>query len=78
MHGNVWEWVQDWYGRDYYEQSPPRDPEGPASGASRVVRGGGWGYDARGCRAAIRYGNAPGYRGHALGFRLARSVALGP
>ena len=78
MHGNVWEWIEDWYGRDYYEQSPTRDPEGLASGASRVVRGGSWGVASHGCRAARRYDDAPDFRDHALGFRLARSAALGP
>ena len=78
MHGNVWEWVQDRYGRDYYEQSPTRNPQGSVVGASRVVRGGGWLVGAWNCRAAIRYYHAPVYRGYDLGFRLARSVALGP
>ena len=42
MHGNVWEWCADWYGKDYYRQSPGNNPTGPASGASRVLRGGAW------------------------------------
>ncbi len=76
MHGNVWEWVQDWYG--VYAARIVSDPQGPVSGAARVVRGGGWYVDARDCRGAIRGINAPGVRVHYLGFRLARSVALGP
>ncbi len=75
MHGNVWEWVQYWYGE--YAARIVSDPQGSASGASRVVRGGGWGYVARFCRAAFRYDNAPDDRDGDLGFRLARSATLG-
>jgi formylglycine-generating enzyme required for sulfatase activity len=40
MLGSVWEWVNDWYGADYYQQSPPKDPPGPSRGSLRVLRGG--------------------------------------
>ena len=42
MAGNVWEWVGGWYDEDYYKNSPDADPQGPASGEVRVVRGGSW------------------------------------
>ena len=52
MHGNVWEWVQDWKGD--YPSGSVTDPAGPLSGSCRVYRGGGWDNDARGCRSANR------------------------
>jgi formylglycine-generating enzyme required for sulfatase activity len=75
MHGNVWEWVQDWYGE--YPSDSVADPKGPPTGARRVVRGGGWNDYAFGCRSAIRLSNSPGNCNFILGFRLARSVSLG-
>jgi formylglycine-generating enzyme required for sulfatase activity len=43
MLGNVWEWVNDWYGENYFQTSPFQDPAGPTSGTLRVLRGGSWG-----------------------------------
>ncbi len=73
MHGNVWEWVQDWYGE--YPSEPQKNPSGPESGSYRVNRGGAWGIDAGSCRSACRGGwGVPGLRDSGLGFRLARKV----
>jgi len=72
MHGNVWEWVQDRYGT--YTAEPVTDPQGPAAGSGRVVRGGSWDDVARNCRSACRGDSAPGDRFAFLGFRLLRTA----
>lgn len=72
MHGNVWEWVQDWYAT--YASGTAVDPTGPATGAHRVDRGGSWYDGARLCRSANRRAGAPGIRFDNLGLRLLRLV----
>ena len=70
MSGNVYEWCQDWYGKTYYENSSTTDPQGPTSGASRVLRGGSWYGIAQGCRVANRIIGYPGSRRNFIGLRL--------
>jgi formylglycine-generating enzyme required for sulfatase activity len=72
MSGNVWEWCHDWYGVNYYGLGPGTDPTGPASGLTRVYRGGGFVNPASWCRSAYRLDAEPSGLNGNLGFRLAK------
>lgn len=76
MVGNAWEWVADWYeasyGASYQGQPTAQNPQGPASGDRKVVRGGSWNSNVASARAASRAGSPPQERYFDVGFRCAR------
>ncbi|MGB5685345.1 MAG: formylglycine-generating enzyme family protein [Candidatus Electrothrix sp.] len=71
MHGNVWEWCQDHWQEDLFSEEPQVDPQGPANGEFRVVRGGSWFLGGRGVRSAVRGKFTPHFRNSRIGFRIA-------
>jgi formylglycine-generating enzyme required for sulfatase activity len=71
IYGNVWEWVQDWYG-DSYATGVMVDPTGVTSSSVRVMRGGGFVNLARNVRSAKRFSHDPSLRYCAFGARLVR------
>jgi sulfatase modifying factor 1 len=74
MHGNVYEWCHDYYGGEYYKQSPEKDPTGPTSGSFPVLRGGAWLASTRDTRSARRDRGGAGGRRDSYGFRLVREL----
>lgn len=75
MSGNLFEWCQDSYERDYYGKSPHQNPEGPFSGIAKVVRGGSWDFNDLYTRVADRSDFFPYFRVNVIGFRLCRYSA---
>jgi formylglycine-generating enzyme required for sulfatase activity len=77
MHGNVWQWCEDWYGEDYYVKFEAENPQGPAQGTFRVLRGGSWyGLPMR-CRSAFRLWLNTDYRNYFVGFRVVVEPVFG-
>jgi formylglycine-generating enzyme required for sulfatase activity len=79
LHGNVAEWCQDVYDKDYYRTSPDRNPRGPADGKEYVLRGGSWKSPADAARSSARLGEIPGFSDaclarDAIGFRCVRKA----
>jgi serine/threonine-protein kinase len=73
MAGNVWEWVADLYGLNYYSRSQNKNPIGSTVGTDRVLRGGSWDVDEKGLRVSNRIGYNPGIASHIIGFRCLSS-----
>jgi len=70
MHGNVWEWTEDWHCP--YPDGPVTNPVEACKAEKRVIRGGSWFFDANSARCGLRYDHRPQDRGFSLGFRLVR------
>jgi formylglycine-generating enzyme required for sulfatase activity len=72
MHGNIFEWCQDWHGDTYYAQSPTENPMGPEKGELRILRGGSWFAIPLDCRSQYRSRYLPEERNETTGLRVVR------
>jgi parallel beta-helix repeat protein len=75
--GNVWEWCNDWHSSTYYSSSPYYNPQGPAGGTNRVLRGGCWASCSTPCRLAFRPCGPPDIRSNCGGFRVVADSNFG-
>ncbi len=75
MHGNVWEWVEDWYDVNYYSVSRKRDPPGTRTGKKRVLRGGSFSTKGTGCRCSYRFPAFDKSTHYDQGFRLVANLS---
>ena len=75
MTGNVWEWLHDWYAKDYYSPEPVTNPRGPLDSVFRVRRGGAWNDRDIHLRSASRLSQQPDSEEANIGFRCARDVS---
>jgi Tol biopolymer transport system component len=78
VHGNVWQWCNDWYSENFYAESPKENPRGPAAGKMRVLRGGAWDSTPDKCRSAYRHKEFPTFSdacfgADSYGFRRVRN-----
>lgn len=74
MHGNIWEMCNDWYGENYYSESPSVKPLGPQKGIKKVLRGGSWSHPPAACRAGDRWSVDPDGKFGNVGFRIVKKA----
>ena len=70
IYGNIWEWCTDFYQVDYYQKSPGKNPQGPRTGQTMVLRGGCWNSIANQCRSSFRYNENPAYTDVCFGYDI--------